>query len=165
MRYQTINKYDCANGSGIRTSIFFTGCTHKCKGCFNYEIWSFKSGKEFNSEAKELLFSYLSDEHSKGLSVLGGEPLQQDLTELKKLLSEVKESFPTKDIWLWTGYYLSELNNAQREVISLCDYVVDGRFYEDKKNLKLMFRGSSNQTIWDNDGKGNFTKNKLNDIC
>ena len=78
MNYSQIRKYDVANGLGIRTSIFFCGCTHKCAGCFNHELWDFKSGQLFDDNAKKLLFEYLSDEHVKGLSVLGGEPLQQD---------------------------------------------------------------------------------------
>ena len=150
MNYSTIKRYDIANFKGIRTSIYLSGCTHKCKGCFNSELWDFKHGKVFDNAAKEYLFSLLSDEHCVGLSVLGGEPLQQG-AELTDLLKEVKEKFPTKNICLWTGYYLNELNDEQRETISYCDYVVDGRFEEDKADKKLLFRGSSNQTIWKNE--------------
>lgn len=150
MNYSTIKRYDIANGKGIRVSVYLSGCTHKCKGCFNSELWDFKHGKTFDNTAKEHLYSLLSDEHCVGLSVLGGEPLQQG-AELTDLLKEVKEKFPKKDIWLWTGYYLNELNDEQRKTISYCDYVVDGRFEEGKADKKLLFRGSSNQTIWKNE--------------
>lgn len=161
MNYNTIKKYDISNGKSIRTSIYFSGCKFACKGCFNYELWDFKSGKPFDDKAKKYLFELLSDEHCKGLSVLGGEPLQQG-SELTDLLKEVKETFPEKDIWLWTGYYLSELDEQQMKTISYCNYVVDGRFEEDKSEEKLLFRGSSNQTIWENKN-GKFVRSVMND--
>lgn len=162
MRYSTIKRYDISNGRGIHTSIFFQGCAHACEGCFNSELWDFNGGKEFDEDAKNRLFTLLSDPHCSGLSVLGGEPLQQGET-LTELLKEVKDTFPDKDIWLWTGYYLSELNEYQMETIKLCDYVIDGRFELDKAEKKLLFRGSSNQTVWENDGDGNFKRSELND--
>ena len=162
MRYATIKKYDISNGSGIRTSFYCTGCTHHCCECFNRELWDFESGKEFDEKAKEQLFEYLSDEHCVGLSVLGGEPLQQG-KDMLDLLTEIKEKFANKNIWLWTGYYLSELNDLQKDIINLCDYVVDGRFDCKKSGLNLRFRGSTNQTIWEKDNKsGKFVKSKLN---
>ena len=166
MNYLQINKTDVSNGSFVRVSIFFTGCqgfgTPKkhCKGCFNSEIWNFKSGKPFDEEAKKELFEYLSKPYIKGLSVLGGEPLQQG-QELVELLKEVREVFKDKDIWLWTGYYIDgrePLDDVQKEILSLCDYVVDGRFEEDKKDVTLKFRGSSNQTIWKKGDDGIFMK-------
>ena len=123
-------------------------------------MWNFHSGKIFSDDAKKVLFEALSNEHIKGLSILGGEPLQQG-EGLLSLLKEVRNKFPDKDIWLWTGYYLSELNDEQKEIINLCDYIVDGRYEENKRDLTLNFRGSSNQTIWENkDGK--FVKSSLN---
>lgn len=154
MNYNKIKRYDISNGCGIRTSIFFNGCTFKCKGCFNYELWDFKGGKPFDEEAKKYLFSLLDDPHCTGLSVLGGEPLQQG-PELKVLLEEVKEEYgDNKNIWLWTGYYLDELNEEQKEIVNLCDYVVDGPFIEEKSGIKLRFRGSSNQNIWKKNENG-----------
>ena len=164
MNYAKIEKFDVTNLSGISVSIFLCGCTHKCKNCFNSEIWSFTSGKPFDEEAKKELFEYLSNPHIKGLSVLGGEPLQQG-QELVDLLKETKDNFPDKEIRLWTGYYIDgrePLDAIQKEILSLCDYVVDGRFEEDKKDLTLKFRGSSNQTIWEN-RNGEFIRSKLND--
>lgn len=149
MNYSKIKKYDTSNGLGIRASIFFTGCNFHCKGCFNKEIWDFSAGKPFNEEAKGILLDYLSNEHVCGLSVLGGEPLQQDLSELKSLLTEIKELYPHKDIWMWTGYYIDELNEEQKKVVSLVDRLVDGRFVQDKKTGKTNYRGSENQTIWE----------------
>lgn len=149
MNYSVIKKYDTSNGLGIRTSIFFTGCNFHCQGCFNKELWDFKSGKPFDEEAKTLLFEYLGDKHVKGLSVLGGEPLQQNFTELKDLLLSVKEKYPEKDIWMWTGYYIDELSPKQKEVVGCVDRLVDGRFEIDKKTGKTSYRGSENQTIWE----------------
>lgn len=160
MNYFKIKRYDISNGKNIRCSIFFSGCTHHCEGCFNSDLWDFKSGKPFDEAAKQELFMYLSDEHTKGLSVLGGEPLQQG-QELTNLLKEVKEKFPDKNIWLWTGYYLDELDETQKETVALCDYVVDGRFIKSESGTNLLFRGSKNQTIWQNDN-GKFVKSDLN---
>ena len=153
MNYSSIRKYDVANGLGVRTTLFVTGCKHCCPHCFNREIWDFTSGKLFDKEAKEKLFTYLSDSHVKGLSVLGGEPLMQG-NDMLILLKEVKETFPTKDIWLWTGYYIDGreiLDDIQKSILELCDYVVDGRFINDLKNPSLQFRGSENQTIYKRD--------------
>lgn len=162
MNYSTIKKYDIANYVGLRCSIFFCGCKHGCKGCFNSELWNFNSGKPFDREAKEKVISLLLDEHCGGkLSILGGEPLQQDLDEMKSFLTEVRERVPNAHIALWTGYYLHELNIEQQEIIALCDVVVDGRFDEDLKDKKLLFRGSSNQTIWEN-VNGKFVKSDKN---
>lgn len=163
MNYFKIKKYDIANGKGIRTSLFVSGCTFHCKGCFNSEAWDFKSGKPFDDNAKKELFELLSDPHCVGLSVLGGEPLMQG-QDLLDLLKEVKEVFPDKNIWLWTGFYINELNDLQTQIISLVDYVVDGRFEENNALKKYLFRGSSNQTIWEKDEKGNFVRSKYNDI-
>lgn len=157
MRYKTIKKYDIANAIGIHTSIFFTGCRFHCKNCFNKEIWDFNSGEEFDENAKIILFGYLNDEHVKGLSILGGEPLQQG-EDLLELVKEIKKTFPNKRIWLWTGYYINELNELQKEIISYCDRIIDGRFDENLKDFKLKLRGSANQTIYDN-VNGEFIKN------
>lgn len=154
MNYEAIKTYDVLNGYGIRVTIFFTGCTHMCKGCFNSEIWDFSKGKPFNESAKQIIFDNLSKPQIKGLSILGGEPLQQDHQEMLNFIKEVKEKFPTKDIWLWSGYYFKELDDEKKEIINLCDYFVDGRFIQDKASKKLLFRGSSNQTIYKKNSNG-----------
>lgn len=152
MRYHNIKKYDTANGPGIRTTIWFTGCIFNCPGCFNSEIRDFNSGEEFNQEAKDELFKYLSDPHTKGLSVLGGEPLAQG-PELAELLYEIKEKFPTKDIWMWTGYtaeaIIKKNNGAINTILMSVDYLVDGPFIEEESHTHHRFRGSANQRILD----------------
>ncbi|MGL6174820.1 MAG: anaerobic ribonucleoside-triphosphate reductase activating protein [Cellulosilyticaceae bacterium] len=151
INYAQIRKYDVANGPGIRVSIFFSGCTHKCKGCFNQEYQDFNYGTPFTDETKAELFEYLSDENVAGLSILGGEPLQQDLDILIILLREIRDKFPSKTIWMWTGYLLDELfkHEKKMEVVRLCDVIVDGRYMENERDLKLKFRGSRNQRIID----------------
>lgn len=150
MNYSKIKRYDISNGCGIRCSIFFTGCNFHCPGCFNPELWDKNAGSPFDDMVKLELFSYLSDEHCDGLSVLGGEPLIQGMA-LVELLEEVKEKFPDKTIWLWTGYQINgKLDETQKMIVNLCDYVVDGQFKEEFAGKKLRFRGSSNQTIWKN---------------
>lgn len=158
MNYSRIKKYDISNGTGIRCSVFFTGCDFHCPECFNPELWDKNSGKPFNSIAKDEVFSYLNDEHCSGLSVLGGEPLIQG-EELVEFLKEVREKYPTKDIWLWTGYEISKLKegSVQKRIIELCDYVIDGLFKTELSKKKLRFRGSSNQIIWRN-VNGTFTE-------
>ncbi len=161
MNYSKIKKLDISNGLGVRVSFFCCGCTHHCNGCFNSEIWNFKSGKIFDEKAKNELFTALSNTHVKGISILGGEPLQQG-EDMLNLIKEIKNNFKDKDIWLWTGYYLNELNDLQKEIVSLCDYVVDGRFDSDLADCRLKFRGSSNQTIYKNEN-GTFIKSEMND--
>lgn len=151
MNYSKIKKYDISNGTGIRCSIFFTGCNFHCPECFNPELWDKNSGKLFDDKAKHELFTYLSDTHCDGLSVLGGEPLIQGM-ELVELLEEIRDTYPEKTIWLWTGYDIhGNLDETQKLILSNCDYVVDGLFKKELSGKKLRFRGSSNQTIWHNE--------------
>lgn len=161
MHYSKIKKYDIANGKGIRTSLFCSGCHFHCEGCFNEVAWNFHAGEPFDEKAKAHLFALLADPHCDGLSLLGGEPLMQG-EDMLRLVREVRETFPEKTIWLWTGYYLSELDNLQRAIIALCDYVVDGRFELARSKRKYLFRGSGNQTIWEN-RNGEFVRSPLND--
>lgn len=162
MNYDSIKNLDISNGLGVRVSIFFTGCHFHCKNCFNSKLWDFNSGKIFDLKAKDILFNYLSNKHIKGLSILGGEPLDQG-KELLELLKEVKINFPNKNIWLWTGYKIinGDLNEIQKEILSYCDFIVDGQFKEELKNSRLLFRGSSNQIIYENN-KGILKISKLN---
>ena len=158
MHYADIKKADIANGLGVRVSVFVSGCTHHCKNCFNSEAWDFNYGNEFteneiNRVIKELDHSYVS-----GLSVLGGEPLEHvNQQGLLPLLKRVKEKFPDKNIWRYSGYtfetdIMGKMYNNWKEtpeILSYIDVLVDGKFEEDKKNIKLRFRGSSNQRIID----------------
>lgn len=147
MRCGQIRKYDVANGPGIRTSIFVTGCPFKCEGCFNEKYQSKESGTLWTKSEEDRLIKFVSSEHVSGLSVLGGEPLAQD-DDLLNLLERVKRE-TKKSIWLWSGYRFEQLNQKQLNVLKYVDVLVDGLFILNKKNLKLKFRGSSNQRIID----------------
>lgn len=158
MNYATIKNNDIANGLGIRVSLFVSGCTHHCKGCFNSVAWSFDYGNPFTEETQNQILSLLDKPHIKGLTLLGGEPMEpQNQVEVIKLLRQVKQKFPQKDIWCYSGYTLEELrdiNNRSHtpvtdEILSIVDVLVDGKFVEEKKNLKLKFRGSENQRLID----------------
>lgn len=183
MNYGEIKKYDIANGEGVRVSLFVSGCTHRCRGCFNPETWDFGYGKPFTEETKRELLASLSPEYIAGLTLLGGEPFEvENQRALVPFLRGMKELYPDKDVWCYTGYTLEtdllgagseqwekvrhksadcgDANcwQAQRmyprcectdEMLSLIDVLVDGRFVEAKKDISLVFRGSSNQRLID----------------
>jgi anaerobic ribonucleoside-triphosphate reductase activating protein len=158
MNYGTIKKTDIANGSGVRVSLFVSGCTHHCKGCFNPETWNFGYGKPFTKETEEELLKALSQSYINGLSLLGGEPMEPDNQRvLLPFVKRFKELFPQKDIWCYTGYdYEKELLCDSRarcectdELLSYIDVLVDREFIEELKDISLQFRGSSNQRIID----------------
>ena len=158
MNYADIKRVDVANGEGVRVSVFVSGCHHHCKGCFNECAWDFNYGNEFNEEAKEKVMKYLEHDYIKGLSLLGGEPLEPKNQEgLLPLVKEAKEKFPDKTIWCYTGYDLkkdiidemSKTNPTTKELLKYLDVVVDGKFEENLKSPKLRFRGSLNQRILD----------------
>lgn len=147
MNYAQLRKYDIANGKGIRTTIFVSGCRFACKSCFNLQYQDFKFGQPFTENTLNTILEYLSDENVSGLSVLGGEPLMQEIEDLDLLLGTVKHYFPNKDIWLWTGYKYEEIPSKYHSVLKYIDVLVDGKFIETKKDIKLRWRGSSNQRI------------------
>ncbi|MGO1712088.1 anaerobic ribonucleoside-triphosphate reductase activating protein [Senegalia sp. (in: firmicutes)] len=149
MRYAQIRKLDVANGTGVRTSIFVTGCSHKCFNCFNQEYQDFNFGKVWTGKETSKLIEYLKNDHIKGLSILGGEPME-NAVDLTSLLEKVKEA-TSKSIWLWSGYTYEEIleNPNMKKLLSKIDVLVDGKFIEGKKDLTLKFRGSSNQRIID----------------
>lgn len=144
MRYADIKYPDVANGKGVRVSLFVQGCSRHCKGCFNQQTWDFNGGKKFGNNEYKKIMEYLDYPWVAGLSVLGGEPLEQDI-ELENMLKEIKMKYPNKDIWMWTGYTYEDVKDMP--ILQYVDYLVDGEFLEDKKNLALEFRGSSNQRI------------------
>ncbi len=150
MKYAQIRKYDIANGVGIRTSVFFTGCTHNCFNCFNKDYQDFAYGKEFTQSQIDEIIRYLSEDEISGLSLLGGEPLQQNYNDMINFLTQVRKS-TQKSIWIYSGYTYEEILNSKEkmEIISYCDVLVDGRYEDALKNLRLKFRGSSNQRIID----------------
>ena len=158
MNYGEIKICDIANGEGVRISLFVSGCTHHCKECFNPETWDFSYGKPFDEEAQERILSGLAPDYIDGLSLLGGEPFEPaNQRALLPFLRRMRERFPQKSIWCYTGYTLeSDLLSESRarcectdEMLSCLDVLVDGEFVLEKKNISLPFRGSENQRIID----------------
>ena len=158
MNYADIKKIDVANGEGVRVSVFVSGCNHHCKGCFNQCAWDFNYGKEFSEKEEQQIIDYMNHDYISGLSLLGGEPLEPKNQEgLLPLVKKVKEKFPDKNIWCYTGFdfekdvvgKMAKNNETTRELLKYIDVIVDGKFEEDKRDLKLQFRGSSNQKIVD----------------
>ena len=158
MNYADIKQYDVANGTGVRVSLFVSGCTHHCKECFNKEAWDFNYGKPFTDKEIEDIIQYLKPGYIAGLSLLGGEPFEPANQEgLLPLLREVKSTYPEKNIWCYSGYlfdkdileHMCKESAITRELLSYIDFLVDGEFVVAQKNLKVNFRGSDNQRIID----------------
>lgn len=152
MRYAKINPNDVANGEGICVSLFVQGCPHRCKGCFNPETWDFEGGFEFTDrEMNFILEALIANGVQRNFSVLGGEPLAPWNKEtVLEIIKTVREKYKDIKIYLWTGYKLDRLKDPLiEEIMLLVDYIIDGPFEEDKKDLTLKLRGSSNQKIWD----------------
>ena len=158
MNYAAIKPTDVANGPGVRVTLFVSGCTHYCKGCFNSEAWDFDYGQGFTEETQEELLRLLSPDYIVGLTLLGGEPMEPvNQAELLPFMKKVRERFPEKPAWCFTGYDFEKdilgkmfpLSEVTRELVPLFDVMVDGKFVEEKKNLRLKFRGSENQRILD----------------
>ena len=151
MRITQIRKTDVANGTGIRVTIFVAGCTHRCAGCFNREYFSFEAGELVTEEMMDQIISMSQKDYIEGLSVLGGEPLQQVFDKtLVTLLKRFKQEVG-KSVWLYTGYTYEEAIQRQErlDILSYCDVLVDGKFEITQKDLRLKFRGSRNQRIID----------------
>lgn len=151
-------KADVANGLGVRVSLFVSGCHHHCKDCFNSEAWDFNYGNKFTEKEEERIMNELDHPYVAGLTLLGGEPLEHvNQQGILPLVKKVKEKFPDKNIWCYTGYefdkdVMGKMYNEWKEtpeLLSYIDVMVDGKFEEDKKDIKLRFRGSSNQRIID----------------
>lgn len=158
MNVATVKRRDIANGVGVRVSLFVSGCTHHCKGCFNAEAWDFGYGTPYTDETEEELLSLLAPDYISGLSLLGGEPFEpQNQRVLVGLLRRMKALYPAKTVWCYTGYTLeSDLLSESRarcevtdEMLSYIDVLVDGEFVEEKRNIRLLFRGSENQRLID----------------
>lgn len=152
MNYSNIIPCDTANGEGIRTSLFVSGCTNNCQGCFNKESQDFNYGKSYTKQTEKEILEYVSKPYIAGLSILGGDPLCQNVDGIKQLISLciATKNF-SKSIWLWTGFTWKQCFDDihKQALLSVCDIVVDGQFVESKKDLTLAFRGSSNQRIID----------------
>lgn len=166
MYYANIKNCDIANGTGVRISLFVSGCTHHCEGCFQPETWSFTYGQPYTPETENMLIKMLGPAYIDGLSLLGGEPMEpENQRALLPLLRRVRREYPEKNIWCYTGYTLeTDLLNPELtrrhitgrarcestdEMLSLIDVLVDGEFVQEKKNISLVFRGSENQRIID----------------
>ena len=143
-----IEKTSINNGLGCRVVLWCAGCSRKCKGCFNPETWSFEAGKNFDDNAKRYLFEQLNKPYIKGLTCSGGHPFgSENLPDITKLLQEIKQKFPEKDIWLYTGFTWDQVKHF--EAIKYIDVLVDGPYIEEQQNITLAFRGSTNQRIID----------------
>ena len=160
MNYATIKWTDIANGEGVRISLFVSGCTHRCKNCFNEVAWDFTYGNLFDETIEEKILNELSSDYIAGISLLGGEPLEPlNQKALLPFVKKVKETYPHKTIWCYTGYVFDETTGMLREssknteytkeLISLCDVLVDGAYIEELKDIRLKFRGSANQRVID----------------
>ena len=158
MNYATIKNCDIANGPGVRVSLFVSGCTHKCKGCFNEVAWDFDYGEPFTQETIDAIIAMLRPGYIKGLTLLGGEPFDpRNQPAIVELLRQVKKELPEKSIWAFSGYLFEKDILAWRlgpreiteEYLNDLDVLVDGPFIESKKNLSLRFRGSENQRLID----------------
>ena len=154
MNYADIKRYDVANGPGVRVSVFVSGCTHRCPGCFNEEAWDFNFGKPFTQETIDYIIDLLKPDFYKGITFLGGEPLEHvNQQGLLPLARKIREVYPEKSIWCFTGYdfekdVLGRMINEwpeTKELLSYIDVLVDGEFIEAQKDLSLVFKGSANQ--------------------
>ncbi len=158
MYYGNIKFYDIADGPGVRTTLFVSGCSHHCPGCFQPETWDFSFGKPFTAETEDEIIASMAPDYVDGLTLLGGEPMEKvNQRSLLPFVKRVRETYPQKDIWCYTGYTLeTDLLQESRarcevtdELLSLIDVLVDGEFIEAQRDLTLLFRGSRNQRLID----------------
>ena len=159
MNYGEIKTTDIANGIGVRTSLFVSGCTHHCKGCFNPDTWDYNYGRTFTKEVEDEIIESLKPAYVSGLTILGGEPMEvANQRALRPFLQRVRTLLPNKTIWIYSGYLYEELTDKDNKrchgddtevILSLIDVLVDGEFMLDLKDITLKFRGSSNQRIID----------------
>lgn len=155
MNYSNLKLHDVANGAGVRVSLFVSGCTHACPGCFNPEAWQFSFGDPYTEEVEQRLLAALQPDYIRGLTLLGGEPLHpHNRPEVLALVQRVRGTFPAKDIWCYTGYHFdNELlpactqDETLRRLLEQIDILVDGRFVQARKSMNVRFRGSENQRI------------------
>lgn len=157
MNYANIKTYSIENGTGVRVSLFVSGCTHHCKDCFNEQAWDFEYGNPFTADTENAVIEALAPDYMAGITLLGGEPMEPvNQRGLLPLLKRIRKELPQKTVWAYTGYVYEDLLEGGRahcevteELLSLCDILVDGPFIAEKKNISLCFRGSENQRIID----------------
>ena len=149
MKYNLIRKMDIADGPGVRVSIFMQGCGFHCKNCFNPETWDFEKGNDFTDETIEQVLDLCKENHIKGLSILGGEPLHPNNIEgTTKLAKAFKEKYPNKNLWVWSGFKFDE-GLQGKDVLNYIDVLVDGQYKDELHDFRLKWRGSSNQRVID----------------
>ena len=159
MNFGQIYYNDVANGIGCRTSLFVSGCTHHCKGCFNEMTWDFNYGEKYTKAIEDEIINSLKPDYIAGLTILGGEPMEiVNQKEIRPLLERIKNEVPKATIWIYSGYLWEELTDSDNKrchsedtdaILAMTDILVDGEFMLDKKNLMLRFRGSENQRVID----------------
>lgn len=157
MHYGNVKPFSIENGPGIRVSLFVSGCTHRCQGCFSADTWNFQYGQPFTEESANEVLDMLAPDYVAGLTLLGGDPTEPvNQRALLPLLRSVRQQFPQKDVWVYSGYVYEDFLHGGRaeceateEFLSLCDVMVDGPFIQAKRNLMLSYRGSENQRIID----------------
>lgn len=151
MNYAQIRKFDVTNGPGVRTTLFVSGCTHKCEGCFNDKQQDFNYGNKFTKENEDEFIKYTLNSQIKGVNVLGGEPMQQTVdTTLLNLLKRIKKE-TKKPIWMWSGYTFDQIISDPKklELLNQVDVLIDGKFQLENRNISLKYRGSANQRVID----------------
>ena len=184
MRFASMRNLDISNGEGVGVSLFVQGCDRHCFNCFNSETWDFNGGKEWTEETKNKFMELIDRPYIKRISVLGGEPLaEQNLDEVLSLIKEIRISFPKKTIWLYTGFewnslmskicqptfpdkdfeHIIEIHKKRKEIISLCNIVIDGEYIDEQRDITLKWRGSSNQRVID--VKQSLAQNKIVLYC
>ena len=142
MNYHQYYPVDIVNGPGTRCTLFVSGCVHECPGCYNKSTWRVNSGQPFTKAMEDQIIK------RQGISLSGGDPLHpQNVPDILKLVKRIRAECPDKDIWVWTGYKLDDLNAAQMQVVDLINVLVDGKFVQDLKDPSLIWRGSSNQVV------------------
>lgn len=152
MRYAQIRNMDISNGENLGVSLFVQGCRFQCKNCFNKETWDFNGGREWTKEVENKFFELIDRPYIKRVSILGGEPLaDENVSDVLGLILKLKDKFPNKDIWLYTGYTFESISNnpLRKRIIEMCDVLVDGKYIDELKDLTLRFCGSKNQRLID----------------
>lgn len=154
MRYALMRKMDISNGAFVGVSLFVQGCHFHCKNCFNEETWDFKGGYEWTQESKDKFLELMNKPYIKRVSILGGEPLaDENIKDVVDLMKTIKEKYPDKDIWVYSGYTMNVIKKRKLDdVLKYADVIVDGRYIDELRDIRLKWRGSSNQHIWIKNG-------------
>lgn len=156
MRYALMREMDISNGAFVGVSLFVQGCHFHCKNCFNEETWDFKGGHEWTQETKDKFLELMNKPYIKRVSILGGEPLtEENVEDVVDLMKTIKEKYPDKDIWVYSGYTMPAIKRRRLDdVLKYADVIIDGQYIDELRDIRLKWRGSSNQRIWVNTDKG-----------